>query len=105
VKSELEHDLNHIQNIEDDDASFPIFTIMDNNQSHKRISNEIFFACENCNGPLIQHTFCRICKKTDLRICLKCNHIKAYGDHRNCFCIVLLDTRKIFFSEGKIHES
>lgn len=70
--------------------------IQDNQTQKKRISSEIFFACENCDGPLIQHAFCRICKKTDLRVCLKCKHVKSFGDHRNCLRIVMLDMKKIF---------
>ena len=86
--------------LEENDVSHITHMETENTQSQKkRISSEVFFACENCSGPLIQQSFCRICKKTDLRICLKCKGVKAFGDHRNCLRIVLLDTKKIFSTD------
>lgn len=61
---------------------------LDNN----KIYRELFFICKNCNGPLIQHAFCRICKKTTFRICNSCNSIKQVGDHTQCFRIMLYDS-------------
>lgn len=56
-----------------------------------RMSRELFFICKNCDGPLIQYTFCRICKKTTSRICTKCDLVKTVGDHNQCFRVMLLD--------------
>jgi len=97
------HDSSHTDNLAyDENTSRSVHTgSQDNLDQRKRISSEIFYACDNCDGPLIQHTFCRICKKTDLRICLKCKHFKTFGDHRKCLSIVLLDMKKIFSKEDK----
>ena len=99
MKAELEYRFNHMKEKEWDekDANHITHIETENTQSQKkRILSEVFFACENCNGPLIQQSFCRICKKTDLRICLKCKHVKTFGDHGNCLRIIMLDTKKIF---------
>lgn len=63
----------------------------------KRISKELFFACNNCNGPLVQCSSCKICKKTDMRVCVKCNQDEYVGEHRNCLRIILLDMKKRFY--------
>lgn len=67
----------------------------------KRISRELFFACRNCDGPLVQHSFCKICKKTDMRVCVKCNKVECVGEHRNCLRIIMLDMKKILPKEGE----
>lgn len=92
-----EHDSSHTDNLAyDKRANNHAYVESQNSLNQdKRISSEVFFACENCGGPLIQYAFCRICKKTDLRICLKCNNTKTFGDHRNCLRMVLLDMKKI----------
>jgi hypothetical protein len=69
--------------------------LLDRNQ----IAREVFFICKKCNGPLVQFTFCRICKKTSLRICAKCGLVKADGNHRDCFRLLLLDMKKISFKK------
>ncbi|HZS73810.1 MAG TPA: hypothetical protein VFA69_04825 [Candidatus Nitrosotalea sp.] len=91
------HDYTHTGDLLRNDGkmtSLHMDKVNQNVDPKKRISNEIFFACENCNGPLIQYTFCRICRRTYLRVCLKCNHVKIFGDHGSCFRVVLIDMQK-----------
>ncbi|GEM_PF-6653492 len=59
-----------------------------------KISRELFFICGKCNGPLIQYTFCRICKKTTSRVCAKCGMIRTEGDHKKCLFIMFIDVEK-----------
>ena len=99
----LSNDSTHILNISQDLSNIPN-TKLGNSQKNEliieelldrnKVSREIFFICKNCDGPLIQHTFCRICKKTASRICTKCGSIKTVGDHNQCFRMMLLGYSK-----------
>lgn len=99
MKGKFEHRFNNMKENELDerkDCRITDVEIEDTQSQKKRISSEVFFACQNCNGPLIQQSFCRICKKTDLRVCLNCKQVKTSGDHRNCLSIIFLDMKKMF---------
>lgn len=99
----VKHDSSHIDNLMCNDAEYTrSFNESCNylNQD-KRISSELFFECENCGGPLIQYAFCRMCKKTDLRVCLKCNVVKTFGDHKDCLRMFLLKMKKISLKESQ----
>lgn len=103
VQCIVKHDSSHIDNLMCDDVEYA----RSSNELHgclnqdKRISSELFFECENCGGPLIQYAICRMCKKTDLRICLKCNTVKTFGDHRDCLRMFLLEMKKTSSMENK----
>lgn len=103
VQCIVKHDSSHIDNFMCDDAEYTHSSSesYDYLNLDKRILSELFFECENCGGPLIQHAFCRMCKKTDLRICLKCNTVKTFGDHRDCLRMFLLEMKKISSRENK----
>ena len=56
-----------------------------------KLAKKVLFACESCNGPLVQYSMCRICKKTSTRVCLNCNLYRIDGHHESCLQLILLD--------------
>ena len=40
---------------------------------HEDVMKQLFYTCEKCDGAFIQTAACIVCKKTILRICIRCN--------------------------------
>lgn len=60
----------------------------------KMLTNEIFFACQNCSGPLIPSSICVVCRKSLMRTCRKCGTQKSFGSHLLCCYLVLVNKNK-----------
>lgn len=42
---------------------------------YEELIRKLFYACEKCDGPLVQLATCLDCKKTAMRICIGCNTV------------------------------
>ena len=51
--------------------------------SYEVLMKRILFACERCDGALIQVAMCRFCKTTSLRRCKDCK-LEVSAVHRHC---------------------
>jgi hypothetical protein len=58
------------------------------------LTSNVFFACQNCDGPLIPSSLCVVCHKSSMRLCQKCGLQKKFGFHLLCSYLVLLNENK-----------
>lgn len=40
---------------------------------YENLMKKLLYSCEKCNGALVQLAACVICKRTTMRICVKCS--------------------------------
>lgn len=58
---------------------------------YENLIKKLCYACENCDGALVQLATCIICKRTVLRVCVCCNtvfntsHMSCKIVHNRCF--------------------
>ncbi|MFB5628145.1 MAG: hypothetical protein ACE5R5_08110 [Nitrosarchaeum sp.] len=52
------------------------------------LSKNIFYACMNCNGPLVPISMCVFCKRASLRKCIKCGKPKEIQSHESCKILI-----------------
>ena len=50
---------------------------------YEDLIKKLLYACEKCDGALIQLATCTSCKKTAMRICIRCNTVLRIP-HRSC---------------------
>ena len=48
------------------------------------LSKRLFYACTDCEGPLVPISCCTFCKKTSIRKCTKCNQTWNIKNHESC---------------------
>ena len=53
---------------------------------------KLCYACENCDGALVQLATCIVCKRTVLRICVHCETVSNTGH----ICMKIATNRKCF---------
>ncbi|AFS81489.1 hypothetical protein NKOR_08140 [Candidatus Nitrosopumilus koreensis AR1] len=54
----------------------------------KNISKNVFYACANCNGPLIPLSICICCKRAVTRHCVKCGKTDETKSHDACKILI-----------------
>ncbi|MDH3618073.1 MAG: hypothetical protein OEM89_05050 [Nitrosopumilus sp.] len=52
------------------------------------LSNDIFYSCIICEGPLVPVSNCTFCKKATLRKCTRCDSLKNMHSHESCKSLV-----------------
>lgn len=50
---------------------------------YENLMKNLLYSCEKCDGALVQLATCVICKRTAMRICVKCNSIFKTS-HESC---------------------
>jgi len=50
---------------------------------YENLIKRLFYACEKCDGALVQLATCVVCKRTALRICVYC-HTVSNSSHISC---------------------
>lgn len=62
------------------------------NISHDNLIKNLFYACERCDGALVQLATCGVCKRTVLRICVRCKAVSNTGH----MCMKITASSKCF---------
>ena len=65
---------------------FETNSIIDNSS----LTKTVLFVCDSCNGPLVPSSLCTVCKKTAIRMCVKCGNTKKTNPHTTCCDLLLL---------------
>ncbi len=59
---------------------------------YEHLIKKLCYACENCDGALVQLATCVVCKRTVLRICIHCETVFNTGH----ICMKIATNRKCF---------
>lgn len=62
---------------------------------YEDLIKKLFYACEKCEGPLVQLATCLDCKKTAMRICTGCNTVVIIP-HASCTAGSTRGSTKLF---------
>lgn len=55
----------------------------DGQLGYETLMRRMLFACERCNGALVQAAMCRFCRLTTLRNCTDCS-LEVSAPHMRC---------------------
>jgi hypothetical protein len=64
------------------DPSIPVH-VREKLFSYETLMKKLFYACEKCDGALIQLATCVVCKRTSMRICVNCATVSK-TPHESC---------------------